>query len=62
MSLFRHRTGLAEVVPCICCGEPAADVGQGATTICPKCTAQIKEAVARESRPYRTSERGCSRD
>ena len=57
MSLLR-RTALAEMVPCITCGEPTEDTGPGLTVMCPTCIAQIKEAVARESQPYRTSEYG----
>ena len=37
------------------------DAGAGLTALCPDCTAQITETVARQSRPYRTSQRGGGR-
>ena len=49
-------------IDCIVCGQPTPDSCVGQTAMCPGCTAQVKDTVARQSRPYRTSERGCSRD
>jgi len=59
VSWFRARRP-THFTPCVTCTIPVPDNGPGLTVMCPACIESIKETVARESRPYRTSEGGGS--
>ena len=62
MSLFHRRAHPNDPMPCVVCGHIVDDPEAGLTVMCPDCTTRVKDAVARQSRPYRDSQRGCSRD
>jgi hypothetical protein len=55
---LRRWSSAPEGSTCTACGLPCTETDRGLVVMHHACVASIKEIVARESRPYRTSEYG----